>query len=120
MVVIYVFFYAIFIIMCKNNPKTLRTINSWAYIAGLIETDGSLSLRLDKKGYFFATVSITQKNQNLLKLCQLFFKKYQLNASFDYPKKELILKKKNDSGAFYSNSRYTAGLEVTNLSSKKY
>ena len=66
----------------------MRPINSWAYIAGLIETDGSLGLRLSKNGYFFATVSITQKNKELLESCQLFFKKHQLNALFDYPKKK--------------------------------
>ena len=74
--------------MIIKNPKNLHAIHSWSYIAGLIETDGTFSLRLDKNGYFLATVAIPQKNTDLLASCQLFCQKHQLNALFDFPKKK--------------------------------
>lgn len=73
--------------MSKN--KLFHEIDSWSYIAGLIETDGSLGLRLDSNGRFFATFSITQQNKTLLFHCQTFFKKYKLRALLDdWSKKE--------------------------------
>lgn len=48
---------------------------SWSYVAGLIETDGSLGLYLAKDGSFLVTIFISSqtKHTGLLELLEAFF-----------------------------------------------
>ena len=56
---------------------------TWFYIAGLLETDGSLSLALTTKGYYLVTISISSqtKHTGLLELLSSFFLFFRISLN---------------------------------------
>lgn len=62
----------------------METIITWAYIAGLLEADGSINIFLRKDGTFDAIVSISQKNNtNILNMIKDYWLKHGINSTID-------------------------------------
>lgn len=74
----------------KNDEYYKLGLITWDYLAGLIETDGSFKISLDKKGKYKPIISISQKeNTELLDKIKTFLNTYQINSTLDIsnPKK---------------------------------
>nr|YP_010530065.1 hypothetical protein ON870_pgp013 [Ulva tepida]UXW92163.1 hypothetical protein [Ulva tepida] len=68
----------------KMNKEYKMGSITWDYLIGLIETDGSFKISLDKKGNYKPIISISQKeNTGLLNKIKIFLKKYNINSTLD-------------------------------------
>ena len=68
-------------IIHDTNYKT--ELITWEYLTGLIETDGSFKLSLNKQGNYKSIISISQKNIELLNKIKVFLKVYKINSTLD-------------------------------------
>lgn len=68
-----------------KNPNDYKIgLITWNYLTGLIETDGSFKISLDKNGKYKPIVSISQKeNTKLLDKIKGFLKEYKINSTLD-------------------------------------
>lgn len=74
----------------KTNNNDKMEFITWDYLTGLIETDGTFKISLDKKGKYKPIVSISQKeNTGLLNKIKDFLHFYKINSTLDIsdPKK---------------------------------
>jgi hypothetical protein len=76
-------YYQYFNIKNVNYKNSEIGLITWEYLTGLIETDGSFKISLDKKGKYKPIVSISQKNTELLYKIQAFLKTYKINSTLD-------------------------------------
>ena len=69
----------------NQNYKNYKIgLITWDYLTGLIETDGSFKISLDKKGKYKPIISISQKeNTGLLYKIKVFLKTYEINSTLD-------------------------------------
>jgi hypothetical protein len=82
------FFFLYYYFQYNINKKNEKSYNieliTWDYLTGLIETDGSFKISLDKKGNYKPIISISQKeNTRLLDKIKSFLKKYKINSTLD-------------------------------------
>lgn len=76
------YFIQYFCINNKNERGYKIGVITWDYLTGLIETDGSFKISLDKKGNYKPIISISQKeNTGLLDKIKKFLKLYKINST---------------------------------------
>lgn len=80
---IYYYYYQYFNIQSINNKNYKIGLITWEYLTGLIETDGSFKISLDKAGKYKPIISISQKNTELLDKIQAFLHTYKINSTLD-------------------------------------
>ena len=81
----FLYYYFQYFNIDKKNDKNYKSgVITWDYLTGLIETDGSFKISLDKKGKYKPIISISQKdNTGLLNKIKIFLKTYKINSTLD-------------------------------------